>query len=54
MSTQWAGAKLLEHSGDAEFTQTPMAARQSEFGISFHAHHTYFICDKKKGITITN
>lgn len=54
MSTQRAGAKLLDHSGEAEVTQTLVATRQSDSGFISHAHHTYFICDQEKGIPVTN
>lgn len=53
-STQWAGAELLDYSGDAEVTQTLMSTTQSECGFFHHAHHTDIICDQKKGITVTN
>lgn len=57
LSTQRAVAKLLDDSGGAAPAQTQVAARQSDSGLSSHAHHAFrwtaFVCDRNREITVT-
>lgn len=57
LSTQRAAAKLLDDSGGAAPAQTQVAARQSDSGLSSHAHHAFrwtaFVCDRNREITVT-
>lgn len=56
LSTQRTTAELLDDSGAAGPTQTPVAARQRDAGLSYHAHHTVrctaCICAQNREVTI--
>lgn len=58
LSTQRAAVKHLDDSGGAALTQTPVATRQSDSGVSFHAHHTHHptvaICGQNRKISLSS